>query len=145
LQKFNSKHIAWLIPPAYLIHLLDEHLSAEGLPNWISGVFNISLSTDDFIELVVQRTNSDIGKFVEYFLYTIKLPEVFIEQVSDQHYQVSIPNIDFQLPMNVQTESESKTILLGETPVNIISASQPVVDEKNWYLKNIRVENITAD
>jgi hypothetical protein len=28
---------------------LDEHLSAEGLPNWISGVFNISLSTDDFI------------------------------------------------------------------------------------------------
>jgi len=103
------------------------------------------VNTDDFIELVVQRTNSDIGKFVEYFLYTIKLPEVFIEQVSDQHYQVSIPNIDFQLPMNVQTESESKTILLGETPVNIISASQPVVDEKNWYLKNIRVENITAD
>ena len=49
MRKLNSKHIAWLIPPAYLIHLLDEYFFAEGLPNWISVVFNISLSVDDFI------------------------------------------------------------------------------------------------
>jgi len=49
LQKLNSKQIAWLAPPAYLIHLFDEYFSAEGLPNWISGVFNVNLSVDDFI------------------------------------------------------------------------------------------------
>jgi len=45
----SSKHITWLLPAAYLIHLLDEYFSGDSLPDWISAVFNVSLSLDDFI------------------------------------------------------------------------------------------------
>jgi aminopeptidase N len=103
------------------------------------------VSTDDFIELVEQNTNSSIGKFIKYFLYTSELPSVLIKQLSDQNYQVSIPNVEFQLPMDVQTDFETKTILLEKIPVNIVSTYPPVVDEKNWYLKNIRIENLTPN
>jgi len=45
----TPKHIAWFLPAAYLIHLADEYFSGEGFHNWFSGMFNVSLSLNDFI------------------------------------------------------------------------------------------------
>jgi hypothetical protein len=49
LNKVKPKHIVWFIPLAYLIHLFDEYFSGIGLPDWISAVFKVDLSLNDFI------------------------------------------------------------------------------------------------
>ena len=50
MRKFlTPKYIIWLIPPAYILHLLDEYLLGVGLPDWLSDVFNANLSKSDFI------------------------------------------------------------------------------------------------
>ena len=49
LKKIKPKHIAWLIPLAYLVHLFDEYFSGDGFPNWFSGIFDVSLSITDFV------------------------------------------------------------------------------------------------
>ena len=47
MNKPGLKKIAWLVPFAYLLHLVDEYFT--GFPNWFSGLFNVDLSLNDFI------------------------------------------------------------------------------------------------
>ncbi len=49
MNKLKPKHIVWFIPPAYLLHLLDEYFLGVGLPDWFSGVFKVGFSLSDFI------------------------------------------------------------------------------------------------
>ncbi len=45
----TPKHIAWFLPIAYLIHLIDKYFCGEGFHNWFSEMFNASLLLNDFI------------------------------------------------------------------------------------------------
>ena len=47
----NPKHIAWLIPPAYLLHILDEYFSGIGFSKWYSELFKVDLSVNDFVSI----------------------------------------------------------------------------------------------
>ena len=49
MNKLTPKHIAWLLPVAYMVHLFDEYFSGEGFPKWFSGIFKTNLSLNDFI------------------------------------------------------------------------------------------------
>jgi len=49
MTKTTPKMIAWFLPIAYLVHLIDEYFSGEGFSNWFSGIFKVSLSPNDFI------------------------------------------------------------------------------------------------
>jgi hypothetical protein len=51
LNKLKPEHIAWLLPPAYLIHLFDEYFF--GFTGWFSAYLKASLSTYDFIVINV--------------------------------------------------------------------------------------------
>lgn len=45
----RTAHIAWLLPAAYLLHLLEERYVGEGLPAWFSRLFSVELTVDEFI------------------------------------------------------------------------------------------------
>lgn len=47
--KTEAKHLAWFLPIAYLIHLVDEYFFGEGFSSWFSEVFGAGLSVSDFI------------------------------------------------------------------------------------------------
>lgn len=49
MDKLKPIHITWLLPFAYLLHLLDEYFMGAGLAKWISGLFKVNLSVSDFI------------------------------------------------------------------------------------------------
>lgn len=49
MNKIKPKQIAWFLPAAYLLHLLDEYFSGGGFHIWFSGIFDVSLSLNDFI------------------------------------------------------------------------------------------------
>jgi len=49
MKQLKPIHIAWLFPFSFLIHILEEFYAGVGLPIWISNLFSIDLSTDDFI------------------------------------------------------------------------------------------------
>jgi hypothetical protein len=49
LNRLNTKHIAWLLPVAYLLHLTEEYFGGEGFYSWFSGMLNVELSSTDFI------------------------------------------------------------------------------------------------
>jgi len=49
MNKMKPKHIAWLLPVAYLVHIFDEYVSGTGFHNWFSEIFKINLSVTDFV------------------------------------------------------------------------------------------------
>jgi hypothetical protein len=49
MKKIKPKHIAWLLPFAYLVHLSDEYFSGAGFHIWFSEIFDVNLSLNDFI------------------------------------------------------------------------------------------------
>jgi hypothetical protein len=49
MDKIKPKHIAWFLPAAYLLHLLDEYFIGAGFAGWFSMLFKASLSESNFI------------------------------------------------------------------------------------------------
>ena len=48
-ERIKTKHIAWFLPAAYLLHLLDEYFTGAGFAGWFSGLFKAGLSESNFI------------------------------------------------------------------------------------------------
>ncbi len=75
MSDLKPKHIAWLIPLAYLFHLSDEYFMGEGFPNWFSGVFKVDLSNINFI---IINSVGLIATVVIVILYTIDKVNNFV-------------------------------------------------------------------
>lgn len=73
MNKLTSKHIAWLLPSAYLFHLADEYFTE--FPSWFSGVFNVNLSLKDFI--LINSIGFTITTIIA-LLYSFKKINIFI-------------------------------------------------------------------
>ena len=49
MNRLKPKHIAWFLPAAYLLHLIEEYFGGEGFYSWFSSLLNVDLSSLDFI------------------------------------------------------------------------------------------------
>ena len=70
-------------------------------------------------------------------MYTTDIPEVEVDSLAEGTFSISIPNINFQLPIDVDYDGKSERMLLGNKAVTINSVYRPVVDKTDWYLKKI--------
>lgn len=93
------------------------------------------VTTDDFLELVNRNSKKDYSKFFHLYLNTTELPEIKIDSLSVDSFEISIPNIDFELPMNVTLDNQTQKMILSQTPIKVQSKSKPKIDEENWLLK----------
>ncbi|MCK5076188.1 MAG: M1 family metallopeptidase [Calditrichia bacterium] len=93
------------------------------------------VTTSDFIELVNRNSGKDLSNLIDLYLHTTILPQILIDSVAQNKYHVSIHNIDFKLPMNVETSDSSYRTKLGPMPKEIYSQFTPEIDKKGWYLK----------
>ncbi|MEJ2543887.1 MAG: hypothetical protein P8Y99_07445, partial [Calditrichaceae bacterium] len=73
--------------------------------------------------------------------YTTTLPKVKIDSVAQNTFEISIPNIDYVLPMEIVVQDSTRRMDLSKKPVKIISASEPMIDPQKWYLKGYYIKN----
>lgn len=93
------------------------------------------VETDDLIKLIQENSGKDYGKYINYYLTTTDLIDVKTDSVDTNKYSMYIPNIDFYLPMEIQTDKGIVIHTLGKEPQTIESASTPIPDPNDWYLK----------
>ena len=93
------------------------------------------VNTDDLLNLLNKNSGKDLGKLFNLYLYTTDYPEIKIDSVSTNTFELSIPNIDFEIPMEVSYDGKIDTLQLSDKSIQINSKTRPVVDAKNWYLK----------
>ncbi len=101
------------------------------------------VTTADFIHLIEAKSQKDYSAYIKSFLYTTNLPQVQVDSLGANQYEVSIPNIvEYTLPMAITLSDTIIVKNLGSEPLMVESAMPPVVDAKNWFLKqrNFRKE-----
>lgn len=91
--------------------------------------------TDDFLNLIDKNSTEDYRAFLSDFLYTTRLPAVQVDSLGDNRYAISIPNIDYTLPMEVTLDQDILRIRLSKNPFEVYSATPPIVDPRGWFLK----------
>ena len=74
-DRIKTIHIAWFLPAAYLLHLLDEYFIGAGFAGWFSMLFKASLSESNFI--VINVVGFTIVLFIA-ILYTIGKANNFV-------------------------------------------------------------------
>lgn len=92
------------------------------------------VNTRDFIDFVQSYSRKDLEGFFQLYLYTTDIPEVKISKKGEKGYEVSLLGIDFQLPVEVETEKGVKTVMLGKKPLLINSKNVPIVDPRGWLM-----------
>lgn len=93
------------------------------------------VTTDDFINLVNEYSDEDYSAYLKDFLYTTNLPKVNVDSIAQTEYEISIPNIDYILPMEIIAQDSVRVVALCKEPVKITSTTKPEVDRQKWYLK----------
>ena len=93
------------------------------------------VTTDDFINLVKKYSEEDCSAYIKNLLYTTNLPKIRIDSVAHNQYEISIPNIEYSLPMEIALSDSVIRRNLSKEPVAVISSIKPVVDAKKWYVK----------
>ncbi len=129
---------------AYLMHslryILGDSVFFKTLRQFANDsdyTYRNRVSTDDFIHLINKNAGMDYTGFLTDFLFTTHVPEIHLRKTSDDEYEIRIPNIDFDLPMDIRTNEGTKRSSLGKNAITIKSATLPAVDEKDWYLKTM--------
>jgi len=126
---------------AYFMHTLSYVLGRPTFLNIIRAFVDQNrygyTSTAELRDFFERYSGMALSGLFELYLYGTDYPEVVIEQVGLQQYEVSIPNISFVLPMDIETSSGLNRINLSADPVMIQSESVPVADPENWYLKRV--------
>ncbi len=98
------------------------------------------VTTNDFINLVRKYSKVDYSAYLNDFLYTTNLPKIKIDSMAQNEYEISIPNIEYGLPMEVTTSDNVVVRNLSKQPVEIKSTVKPVVDAKKWYIKTFFIK-----
>jgi aminopeptidase N len=98
-------------------------------------VYKNLVDTENFIDLIEKNSGQDLTALFELYLKTNNYPDIKVDSVAQNTYAVSIPNIDFEIPMDVSYNNKTERIMLGPEKVIIISSEVPIIDEKDWYLK----------
>ena len=92
------------------------------------------VETQDFTDFAKHFTQKELDGFFDLYLKSVRLPKVKVVKKGKKGYAVSLPNIDFSMPVEILTSRGYERHILSSTPV-IISSDTPIqVDPRNWYI-----------
>jgi aminopeptidase N len=96
--------------------------------------------TEDVEKLFSSASGKNLASLFHLYLYTTNRLEILVKQTGTKSYNVSLLNFDGTLPVDILTHSGSSRMELSKVPVKITSDTQPVIDEKVFYLKRVILE-----
>ena len=82
----------------------------------------------------------DLKPLFDLYLRTTNKLEVFVKQVPNGYYQVSLTNLDMNIPLKIITSDGEQTITAGKKAKAIKSSSVPVIDPDKYYLTRLIFE-----
>ncbi|PRY89162.1 M1 family metallopeptidase [Mongoliibacter ruber] len=126
---------------AFIIHSLRYYLGDEIFFPMLKAfasderfTYENLVETSDFTDFVQKYSGEDLQGFFDMYLKTIHVPKVKIKKKGKKGYQVSLPNINFKMPVEIKTSNGYERHVLSSKPVLVKSEIMIEVDPKNWYL-----------
>jgi aminopeptidase N len=92
------------------------------------------VSTKDFTDFVQSYSGQDLQGFFDLYLYSTDLPTLKVSKKGKSGYTLALKDIDFEIPVEVQTSEGLQRINLGSKSVDINSTTPPLIDPKGWIM-----------
>lgn len=92
------------------------------------------VNTKDFTDFVQAYSGQNLQGFFELYLYSTELPKLKVSKKGKTGFTISLQDIDFQLPVEVETSEGIQRLNLGSKAVEVESSTFPVVDPKGWIM-----------
>lgn len=126
---------------AFIIHSLRYHIGDELFFPMLKAfasderfIYENLVETKDFTGFVQDYTGLDLQGFFDLYLKSVRLPEVKMRKKGRKGYQVSLPNISFQMPIEIKTSNGYERHVLSSKPVLVKSEGPIEIDPRGWYL-----------
>jgi aminopeptidase N len=126
---------------AFIIHSLRYHLGDSlffpMLKAFVSDerfTYENRVETADFTGFVQHYSKQDLSGFFEMYLKSIRVPKVKVKKKGKRGYEVSLPNINFSMPVAIRTSNGLERHVLSSKPVLVVSSTLVEVDPEGWYL-----------
>jgi aminopeptidase N len=106
------------------------------------------VTTEDVQTYFNQASAIDLSPLFDLYLRTNNKIEVSVKRMANKSgdttstpgYNISLTNIDMELPFNISTNKGSAMIKLSETPFYIKSETLPILDPDIYYFKKVTYE-----
>ncbi|SEG32570.1 M1 family metallopeptidase [Algoriphagus boritolerans] len=92
------------------------------------------VNTKDFTDFVQTYSNQDLEGFFELYLFSTDLPKLKVSKRGKNGFSISLQDIDFEMPVEVQTSEGIQRLNLGPKATEVKSTSIPIVDPKGWIM-----------
>jgi aminopeptidase N len=92
------------------------------------------VTTKDFTDFVQAYSGQNLQGFFNLYLYSTDLPKLKVSKKGKTGYAISLQDIDFQMPVEVQTSEGILRLNLGSKPVEVKSSTSPQIDPKGWIM-----------
>ena len=129
---------------AFVLHMLWQMLGDDlffgilyDLANTPESTYLNGITTEYFVNLVNKKSGEDYTNFFAFFMNTTEIPEVIVREGEDGEYSISIPNINFSIPMEVHTADGVKIMELSKQPISILTNQRPTVDPEGIFLRKV--------
>lgn len=99
-----------------------------------------TVMTDDLLKHFNAASGQDLKPLFNLFLYTTDKLGIEVRQTGPKTYSVRLSNINMPLPVEIQTSSGRKRIMLSKKETLLSSDSAPVIDPDTYYLKKLSLE-----
>jgi aminopeptidase N len=126
---------------AFIIHSLRYYIGDEMffpmLKAFVSDerfTYENLVETSDFTGFVQDYTGLELQGFFDLYLKSVRLPQVKVKKKGKKGYTVSLPNIDFKLPVEIRTPNGYERHVLSSQQVLVRSEGPIEVDPRGWYL-----------
>jgi aminopeptidase N len=126
---------------AFIIHSLRYYLGDESFFPLLKALTSNEdftyaqlIDTEDFIQFVNHFTGKDLTEFFNLYLKTVQKPRVLVKKKGKHQYAVKLANVNFDMPIDIQTDQGIIRHVIKKTPTLIQSQTPLIIDPKNWYL-----------
>jgi aminopeptidase N len=102
--------------------------------------YDNTVVTADIEKLFSGAYGKSLNPLFHLFLYTTDKLEVHVKQTGDDKYLVKLMNLDMTIPIDIQTDTGIKRMMVDKKGTTITSKSQVLVDPKVFYIKKVVME-----
>lgn len=92
------------------------------------------VTTKDFTDFIQSYTGRDLEGFFDLYLFTTDLPKLKVSKKGKDGWLVSLQDIDFEMPLEIETSEGVQRTAVGKKGVEVKSSTPPVVDPRGWLM-----------
>jgi hypothetical protein len=106
----------------------------KGIADQEAFIYANQASTADLIGYLSEGSDLAVREFLTWYLFRENIPKVSIKKKNKNTYSISLPDISFELPVEVKTDKGIERINLSSKPTEVFSTTVVEVDPSGWYL-----------